>query len=73
MAKRSQKKDQVEEKRDVDSGDTSGQGRPRRDDGDVFPAQRDFADFGTHGGPNKTNTSADTSEQRSAPGSDEGK
>ena len=72
MAKRSQKKDPVEEKRDVGSGDTSGQGRARRDDSDVFPAQRDFSDFGTHGGPNRTNTSEGSSEKRSAPGSDEG-
>jgi hypothetical protein len=37
----------------VDSGDVSGRGRERRDDGDVYPAQRNAGDFGTHGGPNK--------------------
>lgn len=37
----------------VDSGDTSGRGRERRDDSDVYPAQRNAGDFGTHGGPNK--------------------
>ena len=40
----------------VDSGDTSGQGRERRDDTDVFPQKRGTNDFGTHGGPNKHHT-----------------
>jgi hypothetical protein len=39
--------------RKVDSGDTSGQGRERRDDGEVYPQKRGVGDFGTHGGPNK--------------------
>lgn len=33
------------------SGDHSGKSRPRRDDGDVYPAQRDTREMGTHGGP----------------------
>ncbi len=37
----------------VDSGDVSGQGRERRDDGEVYPQKRGAGDFGTHGGPNK--------------------
>ena len=37
----------------VDSGDVSGQGRERRDDGEVYPQRRGAGDFGTHGGPNK--------------------
>jgi hypothetical protein len=37
----------------VDSGDVSGQGRERRDDGEVYPQKRGLGDFGTHGGPNK--------------------
>ncbi|MFP2931117.1 hypothetical protein ACLESO_39175 [Pyxidicoccus sp. 3LG] len=40
--------------RRADSGDVSGQGRERRDDTDVFPANRNAGDFGTHGGPNKS-------------------
>ncbi|WP_426754905.1 hypothetical protein [Myxococcus sp. Y35] len=39
--------------RKADSGDVSGQGRERRDDTDVFPADRNAGDFGTHGGENK--------------------
>ena len=39
--------------RRADSGDVSGQGRERRDDTDVYPANRNAGDFGTHGGPNK--------------------
>lgn len=45
--------DQEKQAPKVDSGDTSGRGRERRDDGDVYPAQRNAGDFGTHGGPNK--------------------
>jgi hypothetical protein len=41
------------ESRKADSGDVSGQGRERRDDTDVYPANRNAGDFGTHGGPNK--------------------
>ena len=40
-----------EKPREADSGDTSGQGRPRRDDTEVFPQQRNQGQFGTHGGP----------------------
>ncbi len=40
--------------RRADSGDVSGKGRERRDDGDVYPARRNAGDFGTHGGPNKS-------------------
>jgi hypothetical protein len=36
-----------------DSDDASGQGRERRDDGEVYPQKRGSGDFGTHGGPNK--------------------
>ncbi len=39
--------------RKADSGDVSGQGRERRDDSAVYPANRNAGDFGTHGGPNK--------------------
>jgi hypothetical protein len=39
--------------RKADSGDVSGKGRERRDDTDVYPANRNAGDFGTHGGPNK--------------------
>lgn len=53
------KLDADKEKRNakVDSGDVSGQGRERRDDTDVFPQKRGADDFGTHGGPNKRDTS----------------
>ena len=40
------------------SGDHSGQGRQRRDDGDVFPAKRDRDELGTHGGPKRRSTGA---------------
>lgn len=40
--------------RRADSGDVSGQGRERREDTDVYPANRNAGDFGTHGGPNKS-------------------
>ena len=43
-----------EKKQAPDSGDASGQGRERRDDGSVYPAQRNAGEFGTHGGPKKT-------------------
>jgi hypothetical protein len=43
-----------EKKQAPDSGDASGQGRERRDDGGVYPAQRNAGEFGTHGGPKKT-------------------
>ena len=39
--------------RKADSGDESGQGRPRRDDNDVYPAARNAGDYGTHGGQKK--------------------
>ena len=46
-----------EEQRNPQSGnrgDPSGEGRPRRDDGEVLPAQRNAGEFGTHGGPART-------------------
>ncbi|WP_375754390.1 hypothetical protein [Corallococcus exercitus] len=36
--------------RKADSGDESGQGRPRRDDNDVYPRNRGPENYGTHGG-----------------------
>lgn len=53
------KRDADQEKRNakVDSGDVSSEGRERRDDSDVFPQKRGAGDFGTHGGPNKRDTS----------------
>lgn len=51
-----QDKDKNKRQSKVDSGDVSGQGRERKDDTDVFPQKRGADDFGTHGGPNKTNT-----------------
>ena len=47
----------------VDSGDVSGQGRERRDDGDVYPQKRSLGDFGTHGGPNKHQAQSPASTQ----------
>jgi len=47
----------------VDSGDTSGQGRERRDDGEVYPQKRSLGDFGTHGGPNKHASKSSTPSQ----------
>jgi hypothetical protein len=43
-----------QKKHAADSGDTSVQGRERRDDGSVYPAHRNAGEFGTHGGPKKT-------------------
>lgn len=38
------------ERKSGSSGDHSGQGRPRRDDTEVFPQRRGRDEFGTHGG-----------------------
>lgn len=39
------------EEKTQSSGDHSGKGRQRRDDGDVYPQGRGPHQFGTHGGP----------------------
>lgn len=46
-------KSRMPEQKEVHSGDRSGMGRPRRDDGDVFPQHRSSDEMGTHGGPKK--------------------
>lgn len=45
--------EKMPEHKQTSSGDQSGQGRQRRDDGDVFPQKRDTDQMGTHGGPAK--------------------
>ena len=49
------KRDADQEKRNAKV--ESGEGRERREDSDVFPQKRGAGDFGTHGGPNKRDTS----------------
>jgi len=44
--------------------DKSGQGRPRKDDSDVFPARRGADEFGTHGGPKHKNPSSEDEQAR---------
>jgi hypothetical protein len=54
MANPQDRKDRPRRPEDPTRGapdDHSGRGRERRDDGDVFPAQRNPGQFGTHGGP----------------------
>jgi hypothetical protein len=49
--------EKLEQRRNHQSGnrgDQSGEGRPRRDDGEVYPAHRNAGEFGTHGGPKRT-------------------
>lgn len=53
MADRKQDQERKPEQEVEHSGDHSGVGRPRRDDGEVFPQHRSRDDFGTHGGANR--------------------
>jgi hypothetical protein len=62
MANEQERKDRNRRPEDPTRGapdDHSGRGRERRDDGSVFPAQRNVGEFGTHGGPARHNTNRD--------------
>lgn len=62
MANQQDRSDRARRPEDPTRGapdDHSGQGRERRDDGDVFPAQRNAGEFGTHGGPARRSTPSD--------------